>query len=47
MVQGTTPVSEDLRALADRAGSAGGEYHPYRIIVTGGAIVELAQIYQP
>jgi hypothetical protein len=46
-LQGTTPVSEDLQALADRVGSAGGEYHPYRIMVTGGAIVELTQIYQP
>ncbi len=45
-LQGTTPVSEDLQALADRVGS-GREYHPYRITVTDGAIVELRQIYQP
>ena len=44
---GTTPVSEDLQALADRVGSQAGEYHPYRITVTDGAIVELTQIYQP
>lgn len=46
-LEGTTPVSEDLQALADRAGTPGGEYHPYRITVTDGAIVELTQIYQP
>jgi hypothetical protein len=46
-LEGTTPVSEDLQALADRAGTPGGEYHPYRIIVTDGAIVALTQIYQP
>ena len=44
---GTTPVSEDLQSLADRVGSQAGEYHPYRITVTDGAIVELTQIYQP
>ena len=46
-LEGTTPVSEDLQALADRVGSLAGEYHPYRITVTDGAIVELTQIYQP
>jgi hypothetical protein len=46
-LDGTTPVSEDLQALADRVGSQAGEYHPYRITVTDGAIVELTQIYQP
>ena len=46
-LEGTTPVSEDLQALADRAGTPGGEYHPYRITVTDGAIAELTQIYQP
>ena len=46
-LEGTTPVSEDLQALADRAGTPGGEYHPYRINVTDGAIVALTQIYQP
>ena len=40
-------MSEDLQALADRVGSQAGEYHPYRITVTDGAIVELTQIYQP
>ena len=46
-LEGTTPVSGDLQALADRTGTPGGEYHPYRIIVTDGAIVEITQIYQP
>ena len=46
-LQGTTPTSEDLQTLAGRAGTPGGEYHPYRITVTDGAIVELTQIYQP
>jgi len=46
-LQGTTPVSQDLPGLADRVGSPGGEYRPYRILVVDGAIVELTQIYQP
>lgn len=47
ILEPTTPVNEDLQALADHAGAPGGEYHPYRIIVKDGAIVELTQIYQP
>ncbi len=46
-LQGTTPVSDDLQTLADRAGSSGGDYHLYRSEVTDGAIVEITQIYQP
>jgi len=46
-LQGTTPVSDDLQTLADRAGSSGGDYHLYRSVVTDGAIVEITQIYQP
>jgi hypothetical protein len=46
-LQGTTPVREDLQALADRVNSSAGEHHSYRIVVTNGAIVELTMIYQP
>jgi hypothetical protein len=47
ILEPTTPVNEDLQALADHAGTPGGEYYPYRITVKDGAIVELTQIYQP
>ncbi len=46
-LQGTTPVSEGLQALADRAATPTGEYHPYRITVTDGAVVALTQLYEP
>ncbi len=45
--EGNNPVSSDFSTLADRAAMQMGNYRPYRMVVTDGAIVELSEIFQP
>lgn len=46
-LEGSNPVSSTLSTLAENAATGLGNYHPYRLVVTNGAIVELTEIYQP
>ena len=46
-LEGSTPVAGDLTALANRIATLTGGSRPYRLVVTGGAITEVTEMYQP
>ena len=46
-LEGNNPISSTMSTLADKAATELGNYHPYRLVVANGAIVELTEIYQP
>ena len=46
-LDGNTPMSGDLTALADRITTPTGSSRPYRLVVTDGAITEVTEMYQP
>jgi len=46
-LEGNNPVRSTLSTLAEKAATELGNYRPYRLVVTNGAIIELTEIYQP